>query len=99
LKCRDRWNPRLGTRGSRLDVRQDADRERRKRFRFAPRLDDGEAGPCECQHPRSRLRAGERHVRTKIAIGRFAPQLLANRLRVAEQPIEPAHVDDDEIAV
>jgi hypothetical protein len=38
-------------------------------------------------------------MRAQTTIGGFAPQLVANRPRIAEQPLEPAYIDDDEIAV
>jgi len=80
------------------DPRQHVDRDRRERLCFSARLDDDYARPRDRQHARRRLRAGDRDVHAQATIGRVAPQLFANRPRVAEQTIETAYVDDDEIA-
>jgi hypothetical protein len=80
------------------DPRQHVECDRRERLGFSARLDDDHARPRDRHHARRRLRAGDRDVDAQTAIGRFPPQLFANRPHVAKQTIEAAHVDDDEIA-
>ena len=79
------------------DPFEDPDRQRSERLqhRILARRDDGESGRGDREHQRRRARRGHGDVHAYAAPGRFAPQLLANRPRVAEQPVEAADVDDD----
>ena len=63
----------------------------------SPARDDREARPREREDERGHARAGDRDVRAHAARGRLAAQLVADRARRPEQPLQPADVDRHEI--
>ena len=73
---------------------KDPDRDRRQRFRFPARLDDGESRPGEREQQGGHPRAGDRHMQPDAARGGLAPQFLADDPPRPQQTLEAADVDD-----
>src|SRR5262249_27531723 len=61
---------------------------------FVATIDHDDTRPRDGEKDGGGLRRRDRDVRAQAAVGRLAPQLVANRPRRAEQPLEAADVDD-----
>ena len=81
-----------------VDVFEDADVNRRERVGLRAARDEGEAWTRDGEDEGGRARARDGDVATNAARRGLAAQLLADRLRRPEQPLQSADVDRHEIA-
>jgi hypothetical protein len=82
-----------------VNLLEKRDRKRCERFCFSAFCNDRQPRPREREDQRRHPRAGNRDVRADAARRCLAAQLLADRARRAEQPIQPADVDRYQIVV
>jgi hypothetical protein len=71
------------------------ERECSERCGFGSWLNDGQSRAMADHQARGDSRARDRHADLQPAIGGRAPQLLGDRLRVAEQPRQAAEIEED----
>ena len=80
-----------------MSLFKNCDRERGKCIPLAARINHSHSGAREREDERRGPGPGERHVHAHSSGHRLAAQLLADRRRRADQTIEAADVDRDEI--